>query len=163
MPLLLLSQKNSEKNGRDNIEYQRQEHSKFSLSQIKVVGNKVILDNLKTIEFPKDIEAKHKLILTTGLLDPYQINGKLSIKICCIEELVMLNQNPQIKRFKFWIFPLQQDNTYNSESEKFWKNRINPSEYSFELDNLKANENTTFEEFISDAKLIFISSGKIVI
>lgn len=141
--------------------YQKEEYSKFATTKIEIKNNKVILDKLKFIEFDEKSDTKTKLILTNGFLDPYIINGSINLKISKIDELSLLNPNPQTKRFKFWIFPIQNQNS--SELEKKLANRVNPSEYYFELQNNYANENTSFEDFIKNAKLTFLIFGTIII
>jgi len=141
--------------------YKKKEYSKFATNQIKIENNKVILDNLKFIEFDEKSDTKTRLILSNGYLDPYKINGSMNLKILKIDELPLLNPNPQTKRFKFWIFPIQNQNS--SELEKKLSNRVNPSEYYFELQNKYADENTSFEDFIKNAKLTFLIFGTIII
>jgi hypothetical protein len=143
--------------------YQKEEYSKFASNKIKIENNKIILDNLKFIEFDEKSDTKTKLILSNGFLDPYKINGSINLKISKIDELSLLNPNPQTKRFKFWIFPIQNQKVNSSELEKMLSNRINPSEYYFELQNKFADENTSFEDFIKGANLIFLIFGTIII
>jgi len=142
--------------------YEIQNHSKFIKSQIQIFSNKVVLDNIRSISFSEKIETMYKLIMENGLLDPHQINGSFTIEICCFDELKLLNPNPKTKRFKFWIFPKNNRDLNTSEVKKL-SNAINPSEYYFELQNENATEKTSYEDFISGAKLTFITFGTIII
>lgn len=71
-----------------------------------------------------------------------------SISICCFEELEELNPNPQTKRFKFWLFPID---------------TASPTEYYIEFHNKKATKKTSIEEFIENAKMTFYYQGGVVI
>lgn len=142
--------------------YEKQEHQKLLKSQIKIEKNKVIIDNVKRIEFSENLDKKYKIILENGLLDPVKVNGSPILVISDINELVLLNPNPQTKRFSFWVFPQKRITTTNSISE-ILSSSINPSEYYFELQNEHANEKTTFTEFIEGAKLTFLAFGTIII
>ena len=135
--------------------YEKSEYPKFAKSQIKVEKNKVILSDIKSIEFNENSDEKTKLILKSGLLDPYLINGSYNLKIGWIDELTLLNPNPQTKRFKFWIF-------YSGNKNPLL-NSVNPHEYYIELYNENANENSNFENFVKDAKLTFLKYGGITI
>ena len=143
--------------------YKKKEYSKFTTGQIRIENNKVIFGNLKSIEFDEKSDAETKMILSSGLIDPTKINGSVHLKISKINELPLLNPNPQTKRFKFWIFPIQSQKENSSELEKTLSNRVNPSEYYFELQNKFADENTSFEDFIKNAKLTFLIFGTIII
>jgi hypothetical protein len=143
-------------------QYKKQEHQKLLKSQIKIEKDKVIIDNIKSIEFSEHLDKKYKLILENGLIDPIAINGNPILIISDIDELVLLNPNPQTKRFKFWVFPKKKIVNINSISE-ILSSSVNPSEYYFELQNEHANEKTTFNEFIEGAKLTFLAFGTIII
>ena len=136
-------------------EYKKSEYLKFDKSQIIAGSNKVILNVIKSIEFNENSDEKTKLILKAGLLDPYVINGSFSLKIGWIDELTLLNPNPQTKRFKFWIF-------YTGNKNPLL-NSVNPHEYYFELYNKNANENSSFENFVNDANLTFLIGGGIIL
>lgn len=142
---------------------EKPEYPKFSKSQIIIEENKVTVNVMKSIEFPKELDRKYKIILENGFLDPFEINGNYTLKICCFEEIISPNQNPQIKRFTFWIFPAQNQNPNASNFEKMLTNRINPDEYYFELQNENATENMSYEDFVKNAKLIFLKHTGIII
>ena len=128
---------------------------KFLPSQIIVTDNKVTFNITKSFEFSEKSNKLTKLILTSGLLDPYEINGSNQLTISTIDELYLLNPNPQTRRFKFWIYYLNSKNPL--------LNSVNPSEYYFELQNENADENTTSTDFIKGAELTFLTFGTIVI
>ena len=136
-------------------EYHKQEFAKISRNQIRIENNTVFLGEIKSIEFSKDSSKTTKLILGNGLLDPYFINGSFKLEISIINELVLLNPNPQSKRYSFWIYKSAKDNL-------FLTNDLNIYQYYFELQNEKADENTSNEDFINGAKLTFFKSGGIV-
>ncbi|WP_417429834.1 hypothetical protein [Halpernia sp.] len=135
--------------------YKKMTFGKFLPSQIIVTDNKVSFNITKSFEFSEKSNQLTKLILTSGLLDPYEINGSYQLTISIIDELYLLNPNPQTRRFKFWI--------YNSNSKNSFLNSVNPSEYYFELQNENADENTTLADFIKGAQLTFLTFGTIVI
>lgn len=136
-------------------QYINQEYQRLPKSRIKVENNTVFLEEIKSIEFSKDSSETTKLILCNGFLDPCLINGSYNLQISIINELILLNPNPQTKRYSFWI--------YNSaKDDLFLSNSVNPHEYYFELHNEKADENTSNEDFINGAKLTFFKSGGIV-
>lgn len=139
--------------------YHKQEYSKYLKSQVKLEEGKVIIDKIKIIEFPESIDDESKLILENGFLDPMKINGSLILKISKINELTLLNPNSQTKRFSFWIFK----NIMPSSNKGILRNRINPDEYYFELQNENANKNTSFKDFVVGAKLTYLSFGTIII
>jgi len=114
------------------------------------------LGEIKSIKFDEHSNETTKLILCTGLLDPYLINGSLNLTISIIDELVLLNPNPRTKRYKFWIYKTATENS-------FFLISLNPSEYYFELQNENANKNTINEDFINGAKLTFLKFGTIII
>ncbi|QIG88652.1 hypothetical protein G6R40_02760 [Chryseobacterium sp. POL2] len=142
--------------------YKKKDYLKFTELQVKIETNKVILNNTKTIEFAEKLDYKYKLILQNGFLDPYEINKSSYLKIASFDELSLLNPNPQTKRFKFWIFPTKA-NSNQTDFEKLLSSRINPDEYYLELTNENANENTSYEDFIKNAKLTFLIFGTIII
>lgn len=135
--------------------YKRMTFGKFLPSQIIVSDNKVSFNITKSFEFSEKSNQLTKLILTSGLLDPYEINGSYQLTISTIDELNLLNPNPHTRRFKFWI--------YYSNSKNPLINSINPHEYYFELQNKNANENTKLTDFIKGAELTFLTFGTIVI
>ena len=135
--------------------YQKKDYTKYLKSQIKIYDNKVVFNDLKYFEFSERSNEITKIILTSGLLNPYEINGSQNLTISIITELPLLNPNAQTKRFKFWIYPKQSKNAL--------VNMINPSEYYFELQNENANEETSFQEFVNGAKLTFLTFGTIII
>jgi hypothetical protein len=71
-----------------------------------------------------------------------------SLTIGNFDELKLLNPNYQTKRFLIWIYR---------------KGMANPTEWYFELQNIKANEKTNLTEFIENAELTFIKKGTIII
>jgi len=87
------------------------------------------------------------LIFEKGILHP-EIFNTLTLKIGSLDELEFLSNNPQVKRFKFWLYQ---------------PNMMNPQVYLFELTNDEANENTTWNSFMENAKLTFVKNGWIVI
>ncbi|OWR14137.1 hypothetical protein [Chryseobacterium sp. VAUSW3] len=135
--------------------YEKEHYPKFLKSQIKTVGNKVILGEMKSLEFNDQSNEKTKIILKSGLLDPYWINGSYHLKIGWIDELTLLNPNSQTKRFKFWIF-------YTGHKNPLL-NSVNPHEYYLEFYNAKATENTTFINFMENAHLTLIKYGGIIL
>lgn len=135
--------------------YKKMTFQKFHPSQIKIYNNKVTFNLVKSFEFSEKSNNVTKLILCSGLLDPYQINGSNNLKISIIDELPLLNPNPQTKRFKFWI--------WYSASENPLLNVANPHEYYFELQNKNADEKTSMEDFIKSAELTFLTFGTIII
>jgi hypothetical protein len=144
-------------------EYVKQEYSKYSKSQIRIEKNKVIIDVVKNIEFPDDIDGKFKLIFENGLIDPMRVDGSVSLKVSSIDELTLLNPNPQTKRFKFWVFPQNTSSMNKGTFDYMMQNRANPDEYYFELHNESADENTNFKEFIEGAELTYLAYGGIII
>ncbi len=142
--------------------YKKTDYPKFTKAQIKLESNKVVLNNTKTIEYFEKLDSKYRIILENGLLDPYEINKSFYVKLTAFDELKLLNPNSQTKRFKFWIFPTKV-NSEQTDFEKLLSSRINPDEYYFELTNENANENTSYEDFISGAKLTFLTFGTIII
>jgi len=135
--------------------YQVKEYQKYLKSQITIYKNKVLFNDLKYFEFNEESSETTKLILTSGLLNPYEINGSQNLTISIITELPLLNPNAQTKRFKFWIYHPKTDNPLT--------NRVNPDEYYFELQNDKANDQTSFKDFLEGSKLTFLTFGTIVI
>ena len=137
-----------------DAKYQKMEFSHFPKSQIKIVENKFYFND-KSFELTEENDDVTKLILTSGLLNPNEINRGQNLKISIFTELPLLNPNPQTKRFKFWIYPNQDKNAL--------VNMINPSEYYFELQNENAAEKTTIQDFINGAKLTFLTFGTIIL
>ncbi|MBT2619747.1 hypothetical protein [Chryseobacterium sp. ISL-6] len=143
--------------------YVRQEYEKYLKSQIKVEKNKVVIDVVKSIEFSENLDKRFKLIFENGLIDPTKVNGNYVLRISSIDELILLNPNPQTKRFSFWIFPQKGISGSENSVENMLKGRANPDEYYFELQNENADENTSFEKFIEGAKLTYLAYGGVII
>lgn len=143
-------------------QYQFKDYSKFSKSQIQIVGNRVILDKLQSITYPTDIDSKLKLIFENGLLDPMQIIRHPHLVISGINELPLLNPNPQTKRFSFMVFRNNLEIGGNDLMKSLIGN-ANPDVYYFEIQNKKADENTSFEDFVKDAILTYVGHGGIII
>lgn len=143
-------------------EYQFQDYFKFSKSQIQIDSNKVILDKLKSITYPKDIDNKLKVIFENGLLDPMKIIGFPHLIISAIDELSLLNPNPQTKRFSIIVFKHNIPTTGNDLIDKL-NAGLNPDIYFFEIQNKKADENTSFEDFVKDANLTYLGYGGILL
>ena len=143
-------------------EYQYQDYSKFSKSQIQIDGNKVVLDRLQSIVYPKDTDKNLKLIFENGLLDPMQIVQHPHLVVSGIDELPLLNPNPQTKRFSFIVF---RNNVQigGNELTQTLVGSLNPDIYFFEIQNKKADENTSFEDFIKDANLTYLGHGGILL
>jgi len=135
--------------------YEEKNYIKIPNSQIKVEKHRIIFNNVRTTAFDNDIDVKAKLILSNGLLNPYDIIGSFNLRISAITELPLLNPNFKTKRYKFWIFSIAE----NSDDVIL----ANPVESYFELQNENAESNTSFEEFISNAKLTFLSKGEIIL
>ena len=134
---------------------EKNNYIKIPNSQIKVEKNKIIFNNVSTLEFDDDIDSNAKIVLANGFLNPYEINKSFSLRISAIEELPLLNPNFKIKRYKFWIFSIKE----NSDDVIL----ANPVEYYFELQNINTDENSTFEEFISNAKLTCLINRGIIL
>lgn len=143
-------------------EYQLQNYPKFLKSQIQIDGNKVILDRLQSIVYPKDTDKNLKLIFENGLLDPMQIIRFPHLVISGIDELPLLNPNPQTKRFSIIIFRHNTPITENDLIDKL-NGKLNPDIYFFEIQNKKADEITSFEDFIKDANLTYLGHGGILL
>ncbi|MFN1218950.1 hypothetical protein ACKW6Q_18435 [Chryseobacterium kwangjuense] len=142
--------------------YKKQEYSKYPKFQIRLENDRVIIGSVKIIEFSRDLEGKFKIILENGLLDPMKINGNPVLKISNMDELALLNPNPQTKRFKFWIFA-QNKSLEKGTLEYLLVGGANPYEYYFEIQNENADENTSFKEFVEGAKLTYLAYGGIII
>jgi hypothetical protein len=130
-------------------------YRKYLKSQILIYKNKVLFNDLKYFEFNEQSSETTKLILTSGLLNPYEINGSQNLTISEITELPLLNPNAQTKRFSFWIYQAKTGNPLT--------NTVNPVEYYFELQNDNANKQTSFKEFVEGSKLTFLTFGTIII
>ncbi|WP_223608114.1 hypothetical protein [Chryseobacterium sp. OSA05B] len=143
-------------------QYKKQEYPTYLRSQVKMEKDRVVIDVVKVIEFPKYLDEKLKLIFENGLLDPMRINGNPVLKIVSMDELPLLSTNSQTKRFKFWIFP-QNNNAKKDSVEYVLRGKVNPDEYYFELRNENADENTSFKEFVEGAKLTYFAYGGIII
>lgn len=142
---------------------------------------KIIIENETTIKYDEktliipDLKNEFKLIFTKGIFYPNIVTGNQiaevktkielekmtenervfynmtrtdSLTIGNFDELKLLNPNYQTKRFLIWIYR---------------KGMANPTEWYFELQNIKANEKTNLTEFIENAKLTFIKKGTIII
>lgn len=140
--------------------YQEQKYYQFSESQIQVDNNKVILNKLQSIIYPKDIDKKLKLIFESGLLEPMQIIKNPHLVISGIDELPLLNPNYQTKRFSFIVFK-KELGIEDNDLTKTLIGKANPYIYYFEIQNKKADENTSFEDFVKDASLTYLGHGGI--
>lgn len=143
-------------------QYQFKEYSKFSTLQIQIDGNKVVLDKLQSITYPKDINGNLKLIFENGLLDPMKIIRHSHLVISGINELPLLNPNSHTKRFSFIVFRNNLEIGGNDLMKSLIGN-ANPDVYYFEIQNIKADENTSFEDFVKGATLTYIGHGGIII
>ncbi|MBK1896361.1 hypothetical protein [Chryseobacterium paridis] len=144
-------------------EYIKQDYQKYLKSQIKIEKDKVIIDVVKIIEFSENLDKRFKLIFENGLIDPTKVNSSYILRISSIDELKLLNPNPQTKRFSFWVFPQGKTSVQNNSVEHMLRGRFNPDEYYFELQNDNADDNTSFEEFIVGARLTYLGYSGIVL
>lgn len=122
-----------------------------------------------------DISEEHKLIFTKGIFYPNIITGNIiaetktqeelsamsvsekvfynirrtdSLTIGHFEELEKFNNGPISKRFVFWLYS---------------KGFVNPTECYIELINEKATSNTSFIEFLDNARLSFYHRGTLIL
>ncbi len=160
-PIFVIGQTENVNSGKYNpakeifeTQCEKKNYIKIPNSQIKVEKDKIIFNNISTLEFDDNIDVKAKIILTNGFLNPYEIDKSYSLKISAITELPLINPNFKIKRYKFWIFSIAE----NRDDIIL----ANPVEYYFELQNENADENNTFEEFISNAKLTCLINRGII-
>ncbi|MEN2436789.1 hypothetical protein AAH994_15330 [Weeksellaceae bacterium A-14] len=154
----LFGQKNDLKNNEQSF-FESSDHKsnykKYGKSEIKKFENYIIINDSIKIRFDKNTDTKYKQIIENGFLSPENSNKVNDSEYCCFQELYSKNQNPKIKRFKFWIYLPKTNNPLT--------NRINPDEYYFELYNENATEKTNFDEFLKNAKLTFIKFKTIVL
>jgi len=130
-------------------QYQKSEYSRYG-GDVKTINSDIQFGETQCVIY-SDSKPEYKLIFEKGLLYP-EILKRDTMKICCLEELTFLSDNPKMKRFRFWM------------SEKIGNTYLaNPSVYLFELTNEKANKKTNWEIFIENAKLTFIKYGWTVI
>jgi len=154
----LFGQKNELKNDEQSFfdsSNHKSKYKKYDKSEIKKFENYITINDSIKIRFDKNTDTKYKQIIENGFLSPENSNKVNDSEYCCFQELYSKNQNPKIKRFKFWIYLPRTNNTLI--------NRINPDEYYFELYNENATEKTNFDEFLKNAKLTFIKFKTIVI
>lgn len=78
----------------------------------------------------------------------YNISRNDSLQISNFEELEIVAQSPQQKRFRFWVYQ---------------PGLANPQVYFLELKNSDADEKTDLKTFIKGAKLTFLKSAWMVI
>ena len=71
-----------------------------------------------------------------------------TLKISSFEELQSLNDNPRIKKFRFWVY---------------WPAQMNPQVFLIALKNDKATADTLLEDFIDGARLTFIKGAWIIL
>ncbi|MDC8103704.1 hypothetical protein ACNFU2_02380 [Chryseobacterium sp. PTM-20240506] len=131
-------------------------------SDVKVEKDRIIIDVIKDDGFSGDLGNRITLIFGHKLFSPLELDNENAVQIFSNNELVLLNPNPQTKRFKFWIIPKNRVGHKNS-FEYMLQGRANPSEYYFELQNMNADEKTSFEEFIKGSKLTYLAYGGIII
>ncbi len=161
-PVLIIGQNENLNSGKHSLESrlfetkcEKNNYVRIPNSQIKVENNRIIFDNVSTLEFDNNIDSKLKIILINGFLNPFGINKSFNLRISAIKELSLLNSNFKIKRYKFWIFSIADNNDDTILA--------NPTEYYFELQNENAQANTTFEEFIYNAKLTCLINRGIIL
>ncbi|SFB29206.1 hypothetical protein SAMN05660845_2443 [Flavobacterium swingsii] len=154
-------------------EYKKQDFEKFK-GKIEILNNnqikfdnkilnihcpKIYLPIFSTgIFFPQIIigNTENNKVLTdedVAKLNPeerfrYNLNRNDSFSISELEELIFLSNSPKIKRFRFWSFR---------------HGFANPQVYFFELINEKADNKTSIEKFIKNAKLTYFKAGHMVI
>ena len=138
----------------EKIEY-RNDYIKFPKSQIRILGNSILINDTIKIRFAKDLVHEYKIIIENGFLSPAITNKVNNSEYCCFDELKSIHPDYKTKRFKFWIYYPKTNNPLT--------NRINPDEYYFELQNEKGNAKTEYDEFIKGARLTFIKFNTIVI
>ncbi|MBO6185448.1 MAG: hypothetical protein J6O88_12295 [Chryseobacterium sp.] len=105
---------------------------------------------------------KLKLIFENGLLDPMQIIGFPHLVISGIDELSLLNPNSQTKRFSIIVFKHNIPTTGNDFIDRL-NSSLNPDIYFFEIHNKKADENTSFDDFVKNAILTYLGHGGILL
>ena len=154
-------------------DYKESNFEKFS-GKIDQLNETTIRFDDKVLEI-YNIDAKLKAIFLSGLfypnifagvhttktkikseLDTMSTNQKVlynlmrndSLTIGHFEQIEVLNPNPQTKRFVFWLYR---------------KNTMNPIECYLELQNKKATNKISIEDFIEGAKLTFYYQGTIII
>jgi len=130
-------------------EYKKTEYPKF-IGEITTYYWRIQFGDKQQVEYSHP-KPEYKLIFEKGLLYPEILNLD-TMEMCCLEELPFLSNDPQIKRFRFWMHQ-KIGNVYSA----------NPSVYLFELTNETANEETDWKTFIENATLTFIKYGWSVI
>ena len=126
-------------------EYKKQNFDRF-LGIITVVNNNLQYDSL--IISVSYTSADLKTILSEGLLYPKLFGNDDSLRITDFQELKYVNDNPQYKRFSFWLF-------------RKWL--LNPQVYYIELTNDKSTPETDLREFNKGARLTYFKPGSIII
>lgn len=111
---------------------------------------------LKGIFYPQLLigyDRVEKIKIDTSLTDDQKFFKKLSqrsdtLKISSFEELKFLKSQPQVKRFRFWVYH---------------PGTMNPQVFFIELINQGANAQTKMEDFIEGAKLTFLKGAWTII
>ena len=129
--------------------YKKSKHSKF-IGEVRINNSEIQFGETECVKY-FDPKPEYKLIFEKGLLYP-AILGTDTMDICCLEELTFLSDNPEIKRFRFWMWKKIGNVSF-----------ANPSVYLFELTNETAKKETDLGTFIENAKLTFIKYGWIVL
>ncbi|MDY3530255.1 hypothetical protein PG593_10770 [Riemerella anatipestifer] len=113
-----------------------------------------VVDGIKfKVNFPEDLEEKYIEILKSKLINPMDFYLGTEFKILRLEELRFEGLNPKIRRFRVLALPKLTNNPLT--------NRINPSEFYFELQSKKDFINAV--EYLKNAKMTFFQFSTIVI
>ena len=109
----------------------------------------IFYPNIITGNRPAVIKSKEEIeSMTKNEKMFYNMTRTDSLKISYFDELKLLNPNPKIKRFIFWLFNM---------------GSANPTECYLELENENATEKTPLMEFIKNAKLTFYYQGTLIL
>ena len=147
----------SEKNAIEFFDkFYNQRKFEKKVKKVRLKNNQIIyvVDGIKfKVNFPENLEEKYIEILKSKLINPMDFYLGSEFKILHLEELKFEGLNPKIRRFRIWALPKLTNNPLT--------NRINPSEFYFELQS--NNDFMNITEYLKNANLTFFQFATIII
>ncbi|SIS61719.1 hypothetical protein SAMN05421789_103236 [Kaistella chaponensis] len=126
------------------------------VKKVRQKNNQIIyvVDGIKfKVNITEILEEKYIEILKSKLINPMDFYLGTEFKILHLEELKFEGLNPKTRRFRVWVLPKLTNNPLT--------NRINPSEFYFELQS--KNDFINLTEYLKNANLTFFQFATIVI
>ncbi|WP_209391442.1 hypothetical protein, partial [Chryseobacterium sp. RR2-3-20] len=136
--------------------FYKQRKFEKKVKKVRQKNNQIVyvVDGIRfKVNFPENLEEKYIEVLKSKLINPKDFYLGTEFKILHLEELKFEELNSNTKRFRIWVLPKLTTNPLT--------NRINPSEFYFELQS--KNDFINLTNYLKNAHLTFFQFSTIII